>query len=78
MYTAKDHDTAEVREAEEFRDTMEVEVVMAPPRHPETTWHREYILSSLHLRSHMMAVDWTLLGHYLMMPLNHQAPKKRN
>ena len=40
MYTAEDHDTAEVREAEEFRDTMsgserEVEVVMGtttPPR----------------------------------------------
>ena len=48
----------------------------APPRHPETTWHREYILSSLHLRSHMMAVDWTLLGHYFVMPLNHQAKEK--
>ena len=76
MYTAKDHDTAEVREAEEFRDTMEVEVVMAPPRHPETTWHREYILSSLHLRSHMLAVDWPELGHYFTMPSNHQAKEK--
>ena len=36
----------------------------------------KYSGSWIHLRSHMMAVDWTLLGHYFVMPLNHQAKEK--